>query len=147
MAGEVRDYAPGAHNVIFGGHQGGGFADDTFIEIEEIGDGIQSGSGADGETWRSMPAIQRFRITITLNQTSPSNTVLSGFYQADRLSNGGGALPLLIEDVTGQSELAAGQAWVTKFPNASWSKQADNTRAWVIETGGVSGAVLGGNQA
>lgn len=145
MANETRTYASGAHIVTMGGAQLTGFADGTFIEIEEIGDGITSGSGADGETYRAMPANQRFRITITLNQTSPSNTYLTGLYQADRLSNGGATVPLLIEDATGQSVLAAGQSWVTKMPNAAWSKQADNTRAWVIDTGGVSGAILGGN--
>lgn len=145
MANETHTYAPGAHIVAMGGVQLRGFADGTFIEVEEIGDGITSGSGADGETYRAIPANQRFRITITLNQTSPSNTYLSGLYQADRVSNGAATVPFLTEDVTGQTVIAAGQSWVTKLPNAAFSKQADNTRAWVIDTGGVSGAILGGN--
>lgn len=142
----MRTYSPGLFNVIFGGVALKDFADGTFIEVEEIGDGVTSGSGADGETYRAMPSNQRFRVTVTLNQTSPSNTILSGLYAADRASNGRGAVPLLVEDVSGQTLLGAGQAWITKSPNAGWAKTADQTRAWVIDTDNISGYILGGNE-
>ncbi|CAP41320.1 phage structural protein [Bordetella petrii] len=138
----VKTYDPAKVNVTFGASQITGFAEDSQVNIEEIGDGITSTSGADGEVARAMSSDRRCRVTLTLQQTSRSNDVLSGYNEADRLSGGGGALPMTVRDLRGTTLFTA-VAWVVKKP-ASGFGNAVGTREWVLETGPAA-YFVGGN--
>jgi hypothetical protein len=118
-----------------------GAADGTFVSIEAMTDGVTSESGAYGDTARSMSLDRRHTITVTLQQTSDTNTVLSGLYQADRVSSGNGTFPVSVVDLRGQT-LFAGQGWVRKPATAAFSKTIE-TREWEIEA--VGDLVVGGN--
>lgn len=126
-------FDPKKLTTIIAGAKMNGFADGTFVEIEELSDGVTSQAGADGEVMRVMSTDPRHRITITLQQGSSSNQVLSALRDADRVSHGSGAFPVFIQDLTGSTVFTASQAWIVKKPNASFSKQVES-RAWVIET-------------
>lgn len=136
-------FDPKKLSVIVAGARVTGFADGTFVEIEEMSDGVTSQAGADGEVMRVMSTDPRHRITITLQQGSKANQVLSALRDADRVSSGGGAFPVYIQDLTGTTLFTASQAWIVKKPNASFSKQVES-RAWVIETADAINN-LGGN--
>jgi len=138
----VKTYDPAKVIVTFGASQITGFVDDSFINIEEIGDGISSVSGADGEVARAMSSDRRCRVTLTLQQTSRSNDIMSGYNEADRLSGGGGALPMTIRDLRGTTLFGA-TAWVVKKP-ASGFGSAVGGREWNLETGPAA-YFVGGN--
>ena len=93
-------YDPSRVTVTVGAAVLSGFAEDTFISIEEIGDGVTSVSGADGEVARAMSSDRRCRVTITLQQTSTGNDILSALLQADRISGGDGIFPITVADLT-----------------------------------------------
>lgn len=139
----VRTYDPARVIVTVAAATLSGFAEDTFIGIEEIGDGVTSTSGADGEVARAMSSDRRCRVTITLQQTSAGNDVLSALLAADRLSGGGGIFPIAVTDLRGRTVFNSSEAWVVKNPNAEFGAEVGE-REWTIETG--SGTYfVGGN--
>lgn len=139
----VKTYSADQVTVLIGVHIASGFADGTFIQIEENGDGVTSVAGADGEVARAMSTDPRKKLTLTLLQTSDTNDVLSGLYAADKVSKNA-TFPVTVKDLRGNTMFAASTAWITKTANTSFGKEVDN-REWTIETADGSYTV-GGNQ-
>ncbi|QDJ52807.1 phage structural protein [Bordetella hinzii] len=139
----VKTYAPGQVKVVIGAVALSGFAEDTFVTVAEIGEGISSVAGADGEVARSMSRDSRLRITVTLLQTSAGNALLSALHDADRSTDGNGVVPVAVTDLRGTSLHAAESAWIVKKPDAAYAAKV-GTREWVIETGPAVN-VVGGN--
>ncbi len=120
--------------VIFGGAPLSGFADGTFVSIEQNEDSFSLQVGTDGDACRSKSNNQSARVTVTLQQSSASNDVLSALFNTDILSpSGDGIFPLMVKDNTGRSILAAEKAWIVKPPTSTFAREAEN-REWVFET-------------
>lgn len=139
----VKTYDPKKVNVIFAGTEITGYADDDFVEIEPLGDGIKSTIGADGEVARSIDPDSRVKVTLKLTSASGANDTLTAQYKLDQ-STGGGIAPLLIKDLSGSTLLSAAQAWVTKLPKTTKGKEV-GTIEWELETGPADFTV-GGNE-
>ncbi|MFZ7141562.1 phage structural protein [Avibacterium avium] len=135
-------YAPDEVSIVIGATIATGFADGTFIDIEEISDGVSSVAGADGEVARTTSADPRKKVTLTLLQTSSTNDVLSALYAADKVSKNA-TFPIAVKDLRGRSLFAASTAWITKSAKLELGKEI-GSREWVIET--ADGALtVGGN--
>lgn len=139
----MKTYSPDKVKIVVGPHAVSGYADGTFISVEQISDGVTSESGADGEVARAMSTDKRMRITLTLQQVSASNAVLSAMYDADQLSGGDYPFPFGLNDLRGKSLVAAGSAWIVKKPTSEFGKEL-SPREWVIETDKAAYTV-GGN--
>lgn len=136
-------YAPDKVSIVVGVAIAKGFADGTFINIEEISDGVASVAGADGEVARAMSADPRKKITLTLLQTSETNDVLSALYAADKISKNA-TFPFAMADLRGRTMFAASQAWVVKSANVELGKEV-GAREWTLET--ADGVMfVGGNE-
>lgn len=131
---DVKTYAADRVKVVVGAHTITGPADGTFVIIEPLGDGVTSESGAYGDVARSMSLDLRHTITITLQQTSRSNDVLSAIADADRLSGGNGAVPVTVTDLRGGT-LFAGTGWVVKKATATFAKGVE-AKEWPLEAVG-----------
>ncbi len=129
----LRTYDPKLVVITVGAAIITGLAEDTFVSVEEIGDGVQSVSGADGEVARSLSADRRARITLTLLQTSISNVALSELLQIDRASGGNGVFAVSVADLRGSTLLTSSEAWVVKAPTTEFGATV-GSREWVIET-------------
>lgn len=129
----TKTYDPNKVIVIFGGIPISGFADGTFINIVAAADRFTKKVGADGEVARAKTNDFTNEVTLTLLQTSLSNTYLSTVANLDRLSNAG-ALPLLITDTNGDTLESWGTAWVKKMPDSGFAKETGE-RAWAFDTG------------
>lgn len=138
----IKSYSPDTVSVVVGVLALSGFADGTFVQIEPMTDGVSSQSGADGEVARAISLDQRHTITITLQQTSPANTYLSGLADADRISGGNGVVAIAVTDLRGET-LFGGTGWVVKKATATYSKEIE-TREWQIE---AVGEFISGGQA
>ncbi|WP_237173043.1 phage structural protein [Paracandidimonas lactea] len=134
MAQDLKTYSPDQVKVIIGPHTVTGTADGTFITIEPMGDGVTSEAGAYGDVARAMSLDPRHTITVTLQQTSRSNDVLSALHDADRLSGGNGAVPIAVTDLRGTT-LFAGTGWVVKKARATFSKGLE-AKEWALEAVG-----------
>jgi hypothetical protein len=129
-------------NVIFGVAKLTGFADGDAVEITEENPAFNSMSGADGFVDRVKNNANYLTITLRLRQTSPTNQLLSAIHIADRVA--GTPLPILIKDRLGNTLITAAQAWIEKFPTATFGNEA-KTREWVIKTGSQYVVNIGGN--
>jgi hypothetical protein len=140
--GQVYTYSPEEVSVVVGGIRLSGFADGTFVTVSRDEQAFNKVTGADGKTSRSKTANRTGTITIVLQQTSPSNDVLSALALADELSNAG-VVPTLIKDGSGRTLHAAPTSWVQQVPDHSMSKDIENVE-WVMDCAAID-SFIGGN--
>lgn len=138
----AKTYDPKQYSLIVGGHIVGGFADGTFLTAARNNDTWSLNVGADGEGARAKSNDKSGTYVFTLQQTSNSNSVLSGFHTADEVGNGG-QLPVLIKDNNGDTVIESLTAWVRKPADVELGKEITN-REWTIETDKMT-LLVGGN--
>ena len=135
-------YVPEDILVIVGGAIIDGYADGTFINVERDEDTFSKKTGANGRTTRTKSSNKSGSITLTLQQTSPSNDVLSAFHAIDE-QTANGVIPVLIKDKRGTSLYSSPAAWVKKPAAASFAKESEN-REWTLDCADLEG-FTGGN--
>lgn len=138
----VRTYQPALVSVVYATKLISGFADDSAVSIEFMTDDWADSSGVDGQVTRNMTNDDRGTITLTLNQSSPSNDDLTAMALADRLT-GNNAAPILVRDASGRTICSGDSAWITKIPAAEFGKNIAN-RTWTIRVAHLT-MFLGGN--
>lgn len=139
----VRTYSPNQVIVLVSGVPMSGFADGTFVEVAPSADLSTMQVGADGEVARSISSNKTCTVTITLQQTSPSNDVLSGMIEIDSLT-GGVLFPVTVMDLRGRTMFAASQAWINQRPTLTFGQEVAD-RAWTLTTGAPSVWFAGGS--
>lgn len=132
----AKTYDPKQYSLIVGGHIVNGFADGTFIRVARNNDSWALAVGADGEGARAKSNNKSGTFVFTLLQTSQSNSVLSGFHNADELNNGG-QVPVLVKNNNGDDIHEAATAWVRKPADVELAKEITN-REWTVETDNVT---------
>lgn len=130
---DVATYNPLKVKIALGNHTVTGFAEDSFIVIEPLGDGVTSKAGCDGEIVRSVDPNNRFTVKLALLWSSPTHRFLEQMYIKDK-TDGTGMFPILMKDITGQEKFVCDAAWVTKQPATTKGKEAQN-KEWTLETG------------
>ncbi len=138
----VKTYDPAQVALVFGGQIMEGFAEGTFISVERNEDAFSLTIGSDGSGTRTKSNNRSGIFTMTLNQSSPSNDVLSGFALSDERNNAG-TFTGLTKDNSGRSINAAESCWVKKMATQEFSNGSSN-REWVIETDNLE-IFIGGN--
>lgn len=119
--------------ITLGNHMVTGTADDNFITIAKQGDGVSSNVGCDGSIERSMDPNSQYKLTLVIQQTSPTNDWLENQYSYDN-DTCEGMFPVLIKDLRGGEIFHADEAWVVKPSDFVRGKAAAN-RSWEIDTG------------
>lgn len=119
--------------ITLGNHMVTGTADDNFITIAKQGDGVSSNVGCDGSIERSMDPNSQYKLTLVIQQTSPTNDWLEKQYSYDN-DTCEGMFPVLIKDLRGGEIFHADEAWVVKPSDFVRGKAAAN-RSWEIDTG------------
>lgn len=120
------------------------FSEDTFVNIELPQDTWSEKESVDGYTTRSHHMTKTVRATITLDQASKSNDVLSAIHAYDAKSlRSEGVFTCTIADKSGRSYAYSSQCYVKKPQNQEFGAQA-GTRAWVIVMAGTD-QYVGGN--
>lgn len=120
-------------NIALGDHNVSGYAEDSFVTIEQKGDGVTSKTGCDGEVTRAIDPNNQYLVKISVQQLSPTNNFLRKKYEKDK-KDGTGTFSILIKDASGKIQFSASDAWVVKQPSRVWGKDTNN-REWEIETG------------
>jgi hypothetical protein len=130
----LRTYDPSQVIIVFAGIPLSGFADGTFLSVEQNEDSFTLQIGTDGEGTRSKTNNRSGRVTFTLMQSSQANDLLSALHNLDiRSPNGDGIGPLLIKDNSGRSLFSAEKAWIVKPPTGEYGREAAS-REWIVET-------------
>ena len=138
----VATYDPGQVIVLVNAVPLSGFSDDGMIEAEREEDTFIKKVGVDGFTSRARNRNKSGEITITLQQTSPSNDHLSALAILDE-QTGRGVVPVLIKDLSGRSVLASAFAWVRKPPASAFAKEVED-REWILDCASLD-IFTGGN--
>jgi hypothetical protein len=144
MNKKTSSYNPAEVSLIFGTHTVQGYADGTFIEVEQSNESFSLVKGADGEAARVRSNDDSGTIKVTLMQSSDSNMILSMLHQADK-KTGKGTLPVIFKDASGDSIGAGPVAWIQKPANIGFSKGIEN-REWTIVVAHLE-MLAGGNPA
>jgi hypothetical protein len=137
-------YDPRKITVTLGGTIVTGYADGTFVSVERTSDAFTMVTGADNLTTRTKTNDKSGTLTLTLQQTSVSNDIISGFASLDETANVG-VFSLLVKDVLGTTLIQARSAWVRKLPVIEYGNELSN-REWLIDFTDSS-IVAGGNIA
>jgi hypothetical protein len=129
----VKQYDPKLITLQFAGIIVEGYADGSFVEIEEETEGFEDYSGTDGSVSRSKSSDERGTVTIKLAQTSPTNVLFSSLHQQDKDEpNGAGVGQFLLEDRgNGTTLVRADEAWIMGRPKMDYER-AVKEREWKI---------------
>ncbi|MCG8433490.1 MAG: DUF3277 family protein [Gammaproteobacteria bacterium] len=131
---KLKVYDPSEVSITLGTITVEGYADGTFVTVEDDEDAYSMQVGSDGESTRSKSNNRGATITLTTLQGSSSNDLLSALHNLDRNSSGGaGIRPLLIKDNNGTHLYTAETAWVQKRPGSEFAREATG-REWTIRT-------------
>ncbi len=137
----LKSFDPKEVSVIFGEVILKGFSDEM-ISVSRDNSAWEMVVGADGEATRVKQNDRSGTISITLQQSSPSNDQLSGIAASDELSNLG-LRPFFLKDNLGTTLYSAASAYIEKVPDASFGK-SQSDRTWVLKTDNLL-AFLGSN--
>lgn len=139
----VQVYAPKAVKVLIAGlYSISGFADNSSVRVSKNQEPVSLSVGAQGSTERTQTANRSYRITLSLQSSSPSNDILTALYSIDDAS-GRLTFPIYVVDDSGTSKFTALECWVAGIPDISFSNSTQS-REWILECSkGVYG--LGGN--
>lgn len=141
----VYTYSPLDVSVILDGHQITGFIDGAFISIELPQEQqFRIRRAADGSTYRSYHPITGLFLRITLNQSSPSNDFLNDMLKTDTVSLQN-FFSLMLKDNNGSTALHAGECFIMKAPDVSFSTSIEE-REWVVYCSEISEYTIGGNE-
>jgi hypothetical protein len=144
MAQGVALRDPKETSITINAHPVSGFAADTYITIAMDNDAFTDSAGADGEVVRSKTNDSRATVTLTLQETSQSNNILSTLHNADILANGAGVFAFSMRDQKGKTLVVAPRAWVVKFADVARA-QAPQATAWTIRLASAKVFVGGAN--
>lgn len=140
----MNTYDPAQVSIVAFGIPISGYADGTFVSVEQNEDSFSLSVGADGDACRAKTNNRSGRITLTLLQSSLSNDLLTAQHALDILSpNGDGIGPFLMKDNSGRSLYAAEKAWIVKPATSAFGRDVES-REWIIESDNLLQSV-GGN--
>lgn len=121
-----------------------GYSEDSIVNIERVAETFTLYTGADNTSTRIYNANKSATITLSLQQTSASNDILSALYSNDSASrNSSGLFSLQISDVSGRSRYFSDDAYVGVVPNSAFANSMQ-TRDWVIHAHNLD-TYIGGN--
>ena len=134
----MKTYDPKKVLISLGAHAVQGLSDGTFVSIEPGADGVTKKVGCDGEVIRSLNPDRSSKVTLTVNQYSPTVAFAQQMYEKD-LITGDGTFPIMVKDLKGGLIFSAGVAWIVKSPSREFGKEAAD-RSIEIDTGEASWA-------
>lgn len=132
---------PTQYVIVVGGVPITGFSQDSMATLEYDEDAYAKVTGIDLTT-RVKKSNKSGMLTLSLQQSSPSNDVLSGFYLLDQASNSG-AVPVLVKDNSGTTLAFSPAGWVRKMPAVELSTEVTD-REWILDLSDLD-MFVGGN--
>lgn len=137
-----KNYSPSLVTMSFRDINVVGIAESTFVEVERNEDGFSTQAGANGDVTRTRNLNRTGKVTITLQQASPTNDLLTSAYRLDELT-GSGYGAIQIKDLSGTAVCEATHAWILKLPKMERAKESGSV-IWVFECADLK-LYVGGN--
>ena len=125
-----------------------GFGESDMVNVERDAAKFIKTVGADGRGSRSHNCSNAGQTTITLQQTSQANDILTSLLMADE-NTLLGQFPVSIEDLNGTTNIIGADCWITGPPATPLNAEITD-RVWIIDVadltmfiGGSEGGLLG----
>lgn len=116
----VTTYRPDKVKVVINGsHIVTGFASGSFIKIEPQGGGVTMEAGADGEVTRTRSATKMYKVTLTLQYGSTSDSYLLNLFNRDEIDNV--LFPVMVRDLGGSPLFVGEQCCIENAPSPEYS--------------------------
>lgn len=139
MANPITSYIPSALTIVINHpatgitHVIGGYSQDSIVSIEFPDETWTETESPDAVTTRTHRKTTTYRATISLDQTSRSNDVLSGIARFDEQDLTGiqGIFTCTITDKSGRSYIYSSQSFVKK-PQTQEFGSSVSSREWMI---------------
>lgn len=128
----MRTYDPKSFPLVINGLLIDGFAEGTFITIEESAPGFSKVVGAYGDVTRTRSHDRSGVLRFVLQMTSPANKTLSDRYNADRDGTASGVGDLSLSDKNGDTLIEASKSYIAAMPPATFDV-TPTTREWTVE--------------
>lgn len=136
-------YDPASVIVTWGSLTLSGFAPDTFANVERAEDAVVTTVGADGFGCHVINRNRSGTVTVTLMQSSLTNSALSRLANLDE-QTGDVSYPLVVKDIRSDATLCVAHASkIKKMPASSFGKEL-GTREWAFTSTRIDISV-GGN--
>lgn len=133
---DFKTYSPDLVMVSWNGVNIGGFAKDTFIEVEPDEDVFMKYTGTLGDVARSKNLNKGGKIKLTLMAVAPINDTLANLALADQNVALGSPDQFYgsfqIKDLSGTMECYAEIAWISKWPKVERGKES-GTIEWEFD--------------
>lgn len=128
-------YSPKRLIIAVAGQQLTGFGDSDMVTVALDEAHFTKYKSVDGEVSRSFNPTSSGSFTITLNQTSRANQILSGLLLADIADNTGNLVfPVTVRDLNSSDTFYLGtNCWVESMPESNFAKEIE-TREWVLQS-------------
>ena len=128
----VKNYDPGRVVVTLGAIIVG-YMDGSFVKVARNEATFKTQVGAGGDVTRVRSRNKTGAVTITLQQSSPSNDYLSGLHAIGELTGFAGLdiRPLTVKDLNGTTLYHAAEAWVEKPADGEFADDGLG-REWTI---------------
>lgn len=146
----VATFAPADVTIVISQESSGiahilsGFSEDSIVQIERNAETFTMYTGADNTSTRIYNANTSAKLTISLQQTSASNDILSALYRNDAATrNSSGLFTLQVKDNSGRSNFFSDDAYIGVVPNSSFNNSMQ-TREWVLHAHNLQ-SDIGGN--
>lgn len=136
----TRTYRPEDVNLSLGTYRITGF---TEVRVAQNAKTFRHESGLRGKTTRVKTRDRSGSITISMQQTSPDNDLLSQIVSQDEV-NQTGRFELTLTDTSGQSSLIFQYGYFEGYPDMGFSQEGQ-TREWVFNYQDVVEYSVGGN--
>jgi hypothetical protein len=121
-----------------------GFSEDSIIQIERVAETYTLYTGADNTSTRVRSSNKSAKLSISLQQTSASNDVLSQLYANDmEAGDSSGVFSIHVKDLSGRSDYFSDDAYIGVVPNSNFSNSMQ-IRDWVIHAHNLE-SIIGGN--
>lgn len=131
----IRTYDPQKCQIILGTSPVSGFADGSFVTVEQDGESFVDKAGADGEVARARKADRRGTMKLTLLATSIFNVIMTALHAVET------PFPVLIKE--GGTTVFSTKGWVQK--PAAFERGAEISDAeWTVRLARVE-FIHGGN--
>jgi hypothetical protein len=138
----MKTYSPGDVSTIIDGNIMTGFADGSMVKGARDEDAFSYTPSTSGGGTRTKSSSRAGKVTLTLQQSSESNKVLSALIKKDEDSSDA-IVPILIRDNSGFTVIKAESAYLVKWPDFELSKElADHEYVFQCENLDI---FLGGN--
>lgn len=118
-------------SLTIGTHIVSDFAAGSTVEVTADDDAYTTTPDANSNSNRYSKNNNNYTMTLPLDQASPSNDVLSGFFALDKLNNSG-SFPLVMKDDNGTTLVSCLTAYIERPADASFGLEAVD-KVWTIK--------------